>query len=154
VADIQIDEGALDDLLYSPDGPVGVDMERRAENVEAMAKELASSVGAGVMWPEIVRTRLRGVPRYTPGRLWMFGPPSGHRSSLPGAPPAIDTGMLRDSIRHEPGPEDPGPSWDIGTDLYYSRFVEVGTSYMAPRPYLRPALVAAGSDNPLHGPGF
>lgn len=48
------------------------------------------------------------------------------------------TGTLRRSIAIEDGP---GPlEVTIGTDLNYAPYVEFGTSRMAARPYLRPAL--------------
>lgn len=48
----------------------------------------------------------------------------------------VKTGWLRDSIEHEVR----GKSVDIGTNVYYAAYVELGTETSPPRPYLRPAL--------------
>lgn len=50
---------------------------------------------------------------------------------------AVDTGRLRGSVTNivEIGEQ----SVYIGTNVEYAAFVELGTSRMAPRPYLRPA---------------
>jgi HK97 gp10 family phage protein len=49
----------------------------------------------------------------------------------------VDTGFLRDSIKHETH----GP-WEgeLRADAYYSIFVEEGTSKMEAQPFLRPAM--------------
>lgn len=49
----------------------------------------------------------------------------------------VDTGRLRNSITHavEMGEQ----SVYIGTNVEYAAFVELGTSRMKPRPYLKPA---------------
>ena len=48
---------------------------------------------------------------------------------------AIDTGRLRNSISHEVV----GDTAVIGTNVEYASYVELGTSKMKARPYLRPA---------------
>ena len=55
-------------------------------------------------------------------------PPSG-----PGEPPHKDTGRLRASIAHEVE----GQTARVGTNVTYGKFLELGTSKMAPRPFLR-----------------
>lgn len=52
----------------------------------------------------------------------------------------IDTGALRDSIEIQYGKWDGGIWAEIGTDVYYGPFQELGTSRNPPHPYLRPAL--------------
>ena len=47
----------------------------------------------------------------------------------------VDTGRLRNSISHETDSD----SVYIGTNVEYAAFVELGTSRMKARPYLRPA---------------
>lgn len=65
--------------------------------------------------------------------------------SAPGQPPAVRTGRLRASITWRPGQDARSPYVDIGTAVFYAPFVELGTSRMAARPFLRPALAAARS---------
>lgn len=47
----------------------------------------------------------------------------------------VDTGRLRNSISHAYDDD----SAYIGTNVEYAAFVELGTSRMKPRPYLKPA---------------
>lgn len=109
----QFNENGLRQLL---EGPVLHDLVLRAIRVEAAAKLNASQP-----------------PRE--------GPNTG---SQPGHGPAARSGRLRGSIRwHIPGADALGSFVDIGSNVVYAPFVELGTSRMAARPYLRPALEAA-----------
>ncbi len=63
--------------------------------------------------------------------------------SAPGRPPAVRTGRLRGSITWRLGVDLLGPYADIGTAVIYGRYLELGTAYIAPRPFLTPALHAA-----------
>lgn len=49
----------------------------------------------------------------------------------------VDTGRLRNSITHEVDMNEQAAI--IGSNVEYAAYVELGTSKMAPRPYLRPA---------------
>lgn len=51
-------------------------------------------------------------------------------------------GRLRQSITWELGANSEGLYVDVGSNVEYALFVEMGTRYMAARPYLRPALAA------------
>ena len=64
-----------------------------------------------------------------------------HRASAPGEPPANDTGTLVRGITITPG-ADP-MSYVVDSTANYAEFLELGTSKMAPRPYLLPAAVAS-----------
>lgn len=67
------------------------------------------------------------------------GPPG----SAPGQGPGVVTGRLRASITWRPGQDEEGPYVDIGSNVLYAPYLELGTSRMAARPFLQPALVAA-----------
>jgi HK97 gp10 family phage protein len=55
----------------------------------------------------------------------------------------VDTGRLRASITWALGGDSEGVYADIGTNVLYAPYVELGTSRMRARPFLRPALSAA-----------
>jgi hypothetical protein len=61
----------------------------------------------------------------------------------PGGKPGVRTGRLRASITWRPGVDDVSPYVDIGSNVLYAPYVELGTRRMAARPFLRPALEAA-----------
>lgn len=48
----------------------------------------------------------------------------------------VDTGNLRNSLTHQVN----GDTVEIGTGVEYAPYVELGTSRMGKKPYLRPAL--------------
>ncbi len=60
-----------------------------------------------------------------------------------GGGPNVRTGRLRNSITWRAGHSPSGPYVDVGTAVLYGPFVELGTSRMHARPFLRPALEAA-----------
>ena len=62
-----------------------------------------------------------------------------HRASAPGEPPAVDYGVLWNSLRA--GLVGPGLS-ELAVGAKYGRSLEYGTSRMAARPFLRPAVAA------------
>lgn len=57
--------------------------------------------------------------------------------------PGVVTGRLRSSITHAIARDTDGLYADIGSNVEYSIYLELGTRFMHPRPYLRPALEAA-----------
>jgi HK97 gp10 family phage protein len=64
----------------------------------------------------------------------------GHHPSLPGNPPAVDTGTLRRSITYSVD-EDKLVGY-VGSNLKdppYGAYLEFGTSRLKPRPWLKPA---------------
>ena len=63
-----------------------------------------------------------------------------HVASRPGEPPRIDTKNLHESIMTETEAERTSVETRIGTNVIYGRYLEMGTSKMKPRPWLRPAL--------------
>ena len=69
-----------------------------------------------------------------------------HHPSLPGNPPAVDSGNLRESIRYEIHNEGKTVYGIVGDTLQedkYGEDLEYGTSdgKLAPRPWLRPAML-------------
>ena len=56
--------------------------------------------------------------------------------------PHVRTGRLRSSITWALGDDFLGLYADIGTNVEYAGYVELGTSRARPYPYLRPALAA------------
>jgi HK97 gp10 family phage protein len=62
-------------------------------------------------------------------------------SGRPG--PNVITGRLRGSITWRPGQDEISPYVDVGTNVFYAPFVELGTSHAPAYPFLRPALEAA-----------
>jgi len=106
-------------------------MNKAAITVQAKAKELIGGSGSG--------------------RLYKRGQKS-HRASLPGRPPARDTGILANSVTFEVnqvgneikgtvGPDvDKIQSESPRIDPDYGFFLEVGTKNIRKRPWLKPAL--------------
>lgn len=62
-------------------------------------------------------------------------------SGRPG--PNVRTGRLRGSITWRPGGDETGWYVDIGSNVLYAPYVELGTSRAPAYPFLRPALEAA-----------
>lgn len=120
---VVLDEKGIKELLTSPRGPVAAHLVRRAVRVENAAKR---SFGGS------------GRP---------------HVPSAPGSPPNVDTGRLRSSITHDLSVDAQGIVARVGTDVEYGLYLEVGTSKMEARPYLRPALAAELGAPELPGTG-
>lgn len=145
MANVEINDGELEAYLHDPEGPVAEAVEKYAYNVENTAKVLVSAHGTGRWYTQLVVTLKKGVPRGTPGRLLFYGSRPPHQASAPGMPPASDTGFLRSSIGHRMNTDN---SADVYCAAPYANYVELGTRYMDPRPFLRPAL-AAGMKEPI-----
>jgi HK97 gp10 family phage protein len=62
-----------------------------------------------------------------------------HQASAPGEAPAVDTGTLLNSLTSEL--EGPGTAV-VYTNVEYASYLEYGTSRMAARPFLTPAVEA------------
>lgn len=64
----------------------------------------------------------------------------GHHPSLPGNPPAVDTGTLRRSVTYSVDEKNlMGYVGSVINDPPYGAYLEYGTSRMKPRPWLKPA---------------
>lgn len=136
MTDFSFDEAGFLELTRDPDGPIGRDLQRRAVEVETAAKRLLSLPGTG-------RVYTTGFFTDSAGRVHPIGHRTPHQASAPGEPPAVDTGLLRASIRHETTVEGDELAAYVGSDLKISTYLEMGTRKMAPRPFLQPALDAA-----------
>lgn len=124
---IEANDEALHLLLDGPNGPVGRELLRAAAQVATTAKRITAGPGHG-------RTYIRR------GRV--------HVASAPGEPFATDTGRLRSSITSDLGVDEQGLVARVGSDVEYAPFVELGTSRMEARPFLRPALHSLTSGGP------
>ena len=63
-----------------------------------------------------------------------------HQASAPGETPAVDTGILVNSINTELVSSSATEAWSqVGTGVEYAEPLEFGTSRMKPRPFMRPA---------------
>lgn len=63
-----------------------------------------------------------------------------YQASRPGEPPRKRTGTLQKSIAHQIEVAPNQIIAKVGSKVPYARHLELGTSRMAPRPYLRPSL--------------
>lgn len=141
--DVRWDDAALEELLTDPEGPIGRDLRRRALDVEAAGKRLLSQHGSGRIYK-----------RTKPDRI--------HQASAPGEPPAPDTGQLRAALGHTVDSDGVTLYADIGYGVDpdtaaeregdtsiadVAKYLELGTRHIAPRPFLRPALLAAEGEH-------
>lgn len=91
---------------------------RTALLIEAEAKRLLSIPGSGRVYTRRGRT---------------------HQASAPGQPPAPDMGILRASV-HTDLSRIADLFAKVGTDKAYGLYLELGTRYMAARPWLKAAF--------------
>ena len=130
VEKFQLYQQELNQLLMTHQGPVATYMATIAIKVESAAKLNASqphragpNSGSAPGGGPAVRTgRLRG------SITWRFAGAGGFLSTL-SAGFGMATGLAPITV-------------EIGTNVEYAAYVELGTSKMAARPYLVPALVA------------
>lgn len=62
-----------------------------------------------------------------------------HQASRPGQAPATDTGVLKANIFADLAKNELAAKFGVKAGVKYARFLEYGTSKMAPRPFIRPA---------------
>lgn len=98
----------------------------------------------GLMMVKDVKESMAGADRFTGDLSGRAKSKSGRPRSLPGEPPAVQTGLLINSIAHELRPERLAVRY--GTNIKYGLFLELGTHKMAPRPYLVPAYIRKRKD--------
>ena len=73
------------------------------------------------------------------GRIYeKYGPRRTHQASAAGEAPASDTGTLARSIDMDINEQE--LSVDVGTNVFYAKWLELGSSIAKARPFLLPAL--------------
>lgn len=82
----------------------------------------------------------RSFPKVGAGRVYSKGKGKIHIASIPGGVPAIDTGNLRASIQSKVQVRGINVLGEVGSDMPYSLYLEVGTKRMEKRPYLMPMV--------------
>lgn len=133
---VNIDHAALQAMFSDPAGPVGKIIEQKCIAVETLAKILVATPGSGREYPEGSYFLNRD------GKLYAWKRSTSHRASAPGEPPSSDTGNLLSNIGHSITVEDTVVG-HVRASTRYAMWLETGTRFMAPRPFLRPALAAA-----------
>ncbi len=104
--------------------------------------DIKKSFGTGASNPDVTVRRTKSGKR--------------HRPSAPGSVPNVDDGILRASIIHQTEKKGVdiigkvGSAISViksktGSDEDYGLFLELGTRFMAARPWLRPALARTGN---------
>jgi HK97 gp10 family phage protein len=63
-----------------------------------------------------------------------------HHPSVEFDYPAVDTGRLRQSVTHDVEENNGEVVGRVGTGLAYGAYLELGTTRMSPRPWLKPSL--------------
>jgi len=115
-------------------------------NVEAMKKATAMverDVKRSFPKVGIGKTYYIGRSKKTGERAWYKKYRSGrkiHIASAGKTPPAIDTGNLRASIQSKVQTRGINVLGEVGSDMPYSLYLEVGTKRMEKRPYLMPTV--------------
>ena len=90
-----------------------------------------------------IQSSMAHTPRNTNVSYYTNNKKKAHHPSLPGNPPAPDTGNLRESVRYEMHDEFKKIYGVVGSTQKnpdYAVYTEYGTTKMAPRPWLRPAM--------------
>ena len=142
-----IDEHGIAELAMDPLGPVGQVIEQKTLAVEGVMEALLLIPGSGRTYTTFFYRGRQGRPLggtgllQTPGKLYSYGIRPPHTASAPGMPPASDTGSLLASIGSELLEEDTVKG-RVHADKVYALYLEYGTRYMAPRPFMLPALEA------------
>lgn len=109
------------------------------DNLEKSIKLCVEKVRSDIQYSMANTSRNMNVTYYKNNKT------KAHHPSLPGNPPAPDTGNLRESIRYEVHNDDGKVYGIVGSTQKkpdYGLYLEYGTSdgRIAPRPWLRPAM--------------
>jgi len=113
---VDLDTRVLDSIIANnPQRAEGI-IRKLAQQVEAETKNSMVDEGTG-------RTYVRGG--------------IAHTASAPGQPPAVDTGNLKNSIQTNRVSQ---REYRVNVGAEYGIYLELGTSRMAARPFLTPAV--------------
>jgi hypothetical protein len=125
--------------IESPDGPIFDPDEFWSEALPRAVRAVLKGV---LIYEGAVKRKLSTAGK---GRIYKSRSRT-HRASLPGDPPALDTGRLRGSVDHtEPKVTRHAVEAQVGTNVEYARRLERGGRdsrgrYIAPRPEWEPAF--------------
>lgn len=131
---VALNDAAIERFFHDPEGDIAKIIERKAFAVENAAKMLVLKPGSGGEYGPGVKFFRRG------GKVYRWERGTSHKASAPGEPPASDTGRLLNSIGHTMYDGAQGRSARVSAKTKYALWLELGTRYMAPRPFMRPAL--------------
>lgn len=106
---------------------------RKLETLGPQARARASQIVRKTAY-DIVGRAQADMSRAKSGRMY-----GAHRASAPGESPAVDTGALKASIAVE---MDTPVRAIVNVGAEYGLYLELGTRWMAARPFLRPAVQA------------
>lgn len=121
-------------------GLVGNLARERDKHLEQVAKRAETHMKQSMRGPKHGLTYGRGVSKWIrQGGKKIAAAVRIHRASAPGEAPAIDYGVLVNSIRSRLA--QPGLS-EVAIGAKYGRPLEYGTRNMAARPFVRPAVEA------------
>lgn len=129
----EIDEQGIEEMFHDKEGPIGKIVEKFCYDVETIAKVSVLAPGSGHTYgPGDVYFR-RG------GKVLHWHRENFHQASAPGEPPSSDTGRLLTAIGHELV-DGEVVSGKVTANVKYAKWLEEGTRFMEPRPFLYPAL--------------
>lgn len=134
---VELNMGNIQAMFADPAGPVGQIIEKKAYEVEAMMKALLLIPGSGGIYLPGVLTFSRHGKIYS--NFATGGRTTPHLASAAGEPPSSDTGSLLNTLFHTLGVEETVYA-NVGSPLEYATYLEHGTRFMAPRPFMVPAL--------------
>lgn len=133
---VQINSDAIKAMALDPNGPIAKAVEHKAIQTVAIAQALLKIPGSGRFYPAGEYFLRRG------SKLYHWTRKTDHQASAAGEPPAGDTGYLAASVGHRLEFHETVVAV-VEAKANYGIYLELGTRYMLPRPFLRPALTAA-----------
>lgn len=127
-------EDALAGVLRAIADPRGMEQDARRAGVVVVGavKLKLSQPGKG----RVYRTRRVNLG----GRRGVGKTSRLHRASAPGDPPAVDTGVLRQSYDHHAETVPGAAVLRVFSRDYVASLLELGTTRILPRPHVRPAV--------------